>query len=42
MQSTYQSVSDVYEYFEVCGGPWATSGKLAASVAIILSQDNQL
>jgi hypothetical protein len=27
---------------EVCGDPWATSGKLAASVAIILSKDNQL
>jgi len=28
--------------FEVCGDPWATSGKLAASVANILSKDNQL
>lgn len=28
--------------FKVCGGPWATSGKPAASVAIILSNGNRL
>jgi hypothetical protein len=28
--------------FEVCGDPCATSGKLAASVAVILAKDNQI
>ena len=28
--------------FEVCGGPCATSGKLAASVAVILLKGNRL